>query len=307
MNKHILILIGLIVVSVGLFFYDGSNSSSVSFDVDMFQIEDTSSLKSLIIERFGKKIEIQNPDGWLLNERYAVDPSLIKVTKAIMSQVSIIRPVSRLNFDEIKTDLLTKGAKVTLGTKTGVKSFYAGGNATKSVGYFANENLTDIYVVGIPGYENYLSGIFELTLNQWRDRMLFASNWRSIQNLRIKYSNAENLDIYFDKKFLAVNSVNLLDTAVFMDYLSQYEQFMLNDYLDEGEFPRYDSLSKVEPFATLTLDDIDASRSRNLKIYPLIPKERFYLLKDDSDQMIVVDKGRMEKLMKKGSYFSVNK
>lgn len=305
LNKHIAVLVGLVLVSLGLFFLGNQKGSQASFDTVLFQVKDTAGLKHIHVERKGSVLDIAKGESWALDNGDKVDLSLIRVTKAIMSQVQVVRPVSKLSFDEIKNDLKTKGSKVTITTDEGDLAFIAGGNANKSVCYFADSDLSEIYVVAIPGYQNYLSGIFELTRNQWRDRLLFDSNWRSIQNLNIDYATGDQLEIYFDKKMLAVRGVSHLDTAAFMSYLGQYQQFLLNDYLDEGQYPRYDSLASQEPLATLTIKDLDVDLSRTLRVYPLISNEKFYLLKDEKEQMIVLDKQRVEQLLQKPKYFAV--
>jgi len=141
-------------------------------------------------------------------------------------------------------------------------------------------------------------------LNQWRERVLFASTWRTIQSLKIEYvDGSEGLDVYFDKKMLAVKGVNQLDTTKFMGYLGQYDGFILNDYLDKGEFPKYDSLSTTPPFAKLFLKDIDRNKSIELRVFPLLPNEKFHLMLDQNDQMIVIDEIRTEKLLKNPTHF----
>ena len=45
------------------------------------------------------------------------------------------------------------------------------------------------------------------------------------------------------------------------------------------------------------MKDINEARSVNLKVYPLLTNEKFYLLKNEEDEMMVIDSKRMEGLL----------
>lgn len=308
MSKNLklgLVLIALILVSIALFFVE-NKSISRSFDQDVFTIVDTASIEGIRIDKQGVDIRRTN-DGksWLLNDSLAIDPSLIDILFVIMSQVQVQRPVSTLNLEEIKRDLIDKGKKVVfnLGDKT--LTLYTGGNASKTKSYFANEDLNEVFIVEIPGYNNYLSGIFELTKGQWRSRRLFNSNWRSLQVLEIDYEVGDDLNIRFKDRFFEVEGVSQPDSTLLADYINQFENFKLNDYLEAGNHSRYDSLLSTKEIALLRIQDIDVSKNKTFKVYPIIRGENFYLLVDAQEQMIVIDQKRVERILKRPQDFLV--
>ncbi|MEP2023511.1 MAG: hypothetical protein ABJH98_05575 [Reichenbachiella sp.] len=299
-KKLSFVFVGLLMVSI-LLLWVGKKERVVSVDKNLFAIADTTQISGIKIEFGNENISIQRgANEWLINEQYKADPQLIYLSQRILNAVQTQRPISKSNLDGIKKELLESGKKVTVELSDGdSKTFYAGGNSAKTTAYFGNEDLTKIYTVAIPGYQSYLSGIFELSLNQWRDRVLFASSWRTIQHLTVDYTDPmlNDLNIYFDNQFLAVNGVNDMDTTSLMTYLQPLEFFQLNDYLNPGTFPRYDSLLNVEPIAKMSLDDINVTNNRQLKVYPKIDGERFYLLTNAASEMMVVDAERMQRLM----------
>lgn len=307
-KKLSFVLIGLLFISLILYWYE-LQEKAPSIDKGMFAIADTTQVIGITIESKNKTVAIQRQENkWLLNDEYGVDPGLIYLSMRILNAVQTQRPVSRSNFDALKNELKSSARKVSIALNGGQsKSFYAGGNAAKTTAYFASDDWSEIYLVTIPGYKSYLSGIFELSPNQWRDRMLFASSWRTIQRLQIDYvdGTTSDLNIFYDKQFLAVEHIAELDTAVLMNYLQPLEFFQVNDYLDQGSFSKYDSLLSVEPLANLSLEDIDAVKNKRLIVYPKIPGERFYLVTDQSQQMIVVDQQRMENLLAEPSLFEI--
>lgn len=308
-KKLSFVFVGLAVVSL-LLMWMGKKERIVHVDKDLFAIADTTQISGLTIGSKDQVIDIERKESnWQINDRYKADPQLIYLAQRILNAVQTQRPVGKSNFETIKNHLVESGIKVQVYFSDGdQRVFYAGGNTAKTTAYFANEGLTKIYTVAIPGYKSYLSGIFELSLNQWRDRVLFESDWRTIQQLEINYAdeNLTDLRIAFEDKFLAVAGVNSLDTAALMEYLHPLEFFQLNDYLTPGSFPRYDSLKDSAPIATLEVRDIDADNNRSLKVYPKILGERFYLVTDAAGEMIVVDEGRMENLLAQPQQFQTN-
>ncbi|WP_422359425.1 hypothetical protein [Reichenbachiella sp.] len=305
-KKLSFVFVGLLVISL-LLMWAGKKDRAVSIDKSLFAVADTTSMTGIVIQSDSHEISIQRKaKDWRINDEYKADPQLIYLSQRILNAVQTQRPVSKSNFASIKDELEEKGKLVAVLLSTGEeRRFYAGGNAAKTTAYFGNEDLSNIYTVAIPGYKSYLSGIFELSLNQWRDRVLFASSWRTIQELTIDYSSPElkDLNIYFENQFLAVNGIQALDTAALINYLQPLEFFQLNDYLSAGAFPRYDSLMGVNPIAQITLKDINQENNRELKVYPKIDGERFYLLTNQAKEMMVVDEGRMQRLLVQSNQF----
>jgi hypothetical protein len=305
MNKNTklsVILAGLILVSVFISL-TGKEDNRQSFDPQMFTVMDTSMIESVVISS-NKINEITRGNGiWRLNNNFNADLNMIEVMKSILSQVKVKRTVAKLNQVDIIKDLKQTGKKVTVNYSDGsASSFVAGGNSSKKDSYYMLDDKA--YLVEIPGYNNYISGIFELTENQWRDRVLFSTTWRSLQSLNIDYPDGEeDLDVFFDEKFLAVKGVSKLDTTLLMDYIGQYQYFQINDFLEKGKYKKYDSLFQTEHMAVITINDIDRSKNRKLQVYPLMKGESFYLLTDEKQEMMVIDSKRMDNLLSKKTHF----
>lgn len=300
--KLTIILVVLVSISI-LIGLTGKKENRQSFDPLMFTITDTTTIQTVLITSKSTNEIKRNNGRWRLNDKFDADLSTVEVLKSILSQVKIKRPVAKMSKENIVADLLRTGKKVSIIYSDGSEfSFIAGGNASKKDSYYLFDE--EAYLVEIPGYNNYISGIFELTENQWRDRVLFSSSWRSLQSLDIDYTQGEeNLNIFFDQKFLAVKGVDKLDTTSLMDYMNQFQYFQINDFLDKGRYQKYDSLSKTEPLAQLSVRDIDKSKNKELQIFPLMKGESFYLLTDEKDEMMVIDSKRMDNILFKKDQF----
>lgn len=306
-TKLFIILILFIAISATIALID-INSKKKNFEPDIFRVLDIDSIQSVAIK--GKGIDNlieRNGDQWRLNNKYDTDTSRIKILNTILSLVIVKRPVAKLNNADILNDLEQMGKKVTVKLKNGSQiSFISGGNASKTTSYYTNPSGKQAYIVEISGYNNYISGIFELTENQWRDRMLFSTSWRTLKNLQIAYQNQPDLQIAFEDKFLKVKDIHKMDTTALLNYLQQFEYFQINDYLILGNYPKYDSLLRTNPFANMTISDIDSNKNKQLSVFPKMKGEQFYLLTDESKQMMVVDQKRMESLLVSKQQFKMN-
>ncbi len=297
-----IILVGLVAFSLFIALSE-KQTHKASFDTGMFAVADTAGVVAVEIKGATTNRLEKKGNSWEINDTHVVDPNTIKVLQTILAQVSVKRPVARLNNDAIVQELRNEGHKVTLFFSDGSeRQFWAGGDAAKKNAFFADDERA--YVVAIPGYNNYISGIFELTASQWRDRLLFASTWRTLQSLTIDYEEQKNdLTIAFEDDFLKVQGVNKLDTTALMDYVQQYAYFQINDYLPRGKYPRYEALTGKSPKATISLRDIDETKNKTLTVYPLLKGESFYLVTDQAGEMMVIDARRMENLLVKKDQF----
>ncbi|MFY0650611.1 MAG: hypothetical protein JXQ96_01195 [Cyclobacteriaceae bacterium] len=298
------VILGVLILVSILLALTGGKDNRRSFDSNLFTVADTASVVGISIKTLDKSMKIERgASGWRVNEQYKADPSLVKVMQSILSRVRIKRPVSKLNMEDVVVDLQNNGRAVSIDfDDNSTLTFFAGGSSSKKLSTYSDGDKA--YVVEIPGYDNYISGIFELSENQWRDRLLFSSTWRSLQSLDIDYaSGQEDVSIYFDKKFLAVSGVEKLDTAALMSYVEQYQYFQINDFLDKGTYPRYDSLLLTQPLAKIDIKDIDLSKNGVIEVYPKIPGEQFYLTSNEAREMMVIDAQRMNKLLSKKDQF----
>ena len=87
---------------------------------------------------------------------------MIEVLFATLQQAEPKRPVSPSIRDSVRQDLRQRGVRVSL-FSSGVKEvgFYAGGNMKKTQAFFSHEQKDETpYVITIPGYRVYVSGIF---------------------------------------------------------------------------------------------------------------------------------------------------
>ncbi|MFY0599080.1 MAG: hypothetical protein JXR03_05380 [Cyclobacteriaceae bacterium] len=285
-KNKLLFILALILLSVNvIFFFLPERKSQISFDENMFAVQDTSLIREISLKgEVSDVILTRSEDGWELNGRYAVDQGLRRLLFSILGKVKVKRPVADASVDGVTVDL-------------DGKKFLVSGNATKTKTFFTIDGQS--FEVEIPGYRDYLGGIFELHMDQWRDRLVYNGSWRTIQKLDVNYlaNDIDDFQIAFSDRFFEIEGIDRIDSTLVVDYLNQFQYFQTNERISHGRFERYDSLSLTDPLAILTLESINYSTPERFFIYPAIANERFHLMKNSADELMIFDRNRVNNIL----------
>ncbi len=308
-NVTLSILLGiLILISVLLGVTNNTRRSTIS-DSDLFAVNDTSLINKIIIE--GKDIQnslVRHNGMWTINQRHPADPYIIQVFLIVCNQVEISRGVAKVQREEIIKSLKNEGYLVTLYHDNDViKTYYAGGNANKTISYMMEANARTPFIVNLPGRDTYLSGIYEISENDWRDRMVFSSSWRTLQELKMSYPGHPEYDftITSDMNFPEVTGIQQPDTARLIDFLDRFMYFQTDKYLSGSESKKYDSLSNTSPEALLTIKDAMDSRSGIIEFFPVLKGDNVMLGRKDSTQLMLFEFRRIKDIfIKKEDFIS---
>jgi len=278
--------------------FGGDKKSIPGFRVDLFSVSDTANIQSIVINDGEIEILRNAQNSWKVNNKYGLDPSLRTVLLAVLNQVTIRRSVSRIQREEIAT-ALKSSTRIIVTTGDNNISFYAGGNSARTQSYFMLEDSDQPYFVEIPGYRNYISGIFELSELQWRDRRLFNTHWRSLQSLKVSYPGNEGNDvhIYFEDEFFKIEGIEKMDTTALMTYLEPFEYFEANEFIAKGFSSSYDSLSKTKPLAVIELNEINRDKNQRLNVFPKLQDDNYVLTSNKDGELSLIDFGRVIQLL----------
>ena len=305
-NKNItlLVILGLLsATSIILGITEVSTTNTLS-NKKFFSIQDTSKIDQIIIgpaETAQENIRLDKVDGtWMLNKKMKAEQNIVKILLSILKDAEVTRDVPISQQKEMSEYIQGNGFFVEIfGEGKVVNSFYAGGNKNKTVSYMMDARAEKVSVVSIPGYQSYVAGIFEIPLNDWRDRLILSTNWRTLQNLNIKYTEYPeyNLSIKFNNNFLYVEGIQALDTAKMMNFIEAYHSIQADRFLEKGQNEHYDSLLKTPATVTLSIDDINPDNSKRIYFYPLLQNDPMMLayVKED-EQMILFEAQRIQKL-----------
>lgn len=268
-KKNIRLLISLcvlIIITAALIII--FNQEDGTIDKTVFRVADLNSVDKVVLERDSVKIElILDASGrWRANGELA-DPAMVDVLFATLQQAEPKRRISDKLSDSLTTQLHGQGVHVSLfQSNERVSNFYAGGNASKTQAYFAKGDAREVYVMVIPGYRVYTSGIFELDAPGWKDKYVFGFNWQNFKELKVSFaaSPADNFEVTMDR--LPVMTGVQADTAKLNTFLDKVSLLTVDQYLTTDQASGYDSARSI-PATEIQVSDL-SGKTYSLALYP---------------------------------------
>lgn len=268
-NKRLAILFCALTSMTVIVYYLSVNAGHVEVDKNLFRNYDLKAINQVVLESRKGRVELKfNGAKWEVNNQFDADPTMIEVLFATLQQAVPKRPLASSIQDSISNALRQNGVKVSVIAAGKTEStFYAGGNEEKTQAYFCTENgERKSYLVTIPGYRVYVSGIFELPEKDWKNKYVFGFNWRNFQKLETSFPQkpSGNFQIALHENYFSVQGLTAVDTAKLNDYLDDVSLLTVDEYIDHPTFA--DSLSKPSPVMVITINDI-GQRVYTLELY----------------------------------------
>ncbi len=305
-NRNLFISLLVLAVITGVYVGFSKRDRS-GVDSKTFKVEDLTTISEVMLER-GEQKTTMNFDGvrWNVNGELA-DRNLIDVLFATLQQAQPVRPVANTLLDSVSRELKSSAVRVTLRSEEkSVLTFLAGGNSRKSESYFQKEGEEAVYVMVIPGYRVYVSGIFELNMEGWKDRHVFQLNWRNFQGLQATFpqSPTDDFKVGFIENYFSIESMSAVDTTKLNDYLDAVSLLTVDEYLDDQETGA--QLKGTTAFLTIMVSDIGGN-SYTLEVYNTGPiSGKVYGLINQS-QLAYFDRKQLEGILKPRDSFVPNR
>lgn len=301
-----ILLAVLLVVTLGVYLISNV-SNDVVVDKGLFKLEDFSTIDKVILSKSEEKIELTF-DGarWKVNDQLA-DRSMIDVLFATLQQVEPKRLVAESLKDSIGLMLRNGGVHVQLFEGNNLqKEFMAGGNQRKTQAYFKNPTDDDSYVMVIPGYRVYASGIFELDENGWKDRYVFNFNWRNFKSLKALFpaDSKNDFEVSMGESYFEVKDMVAVDTTKLNDFLDAISLLEVDQYIKPADVVGYDSLLKTNPQLEIEVNDI-SGKSYFLSIYDLQDQPQALGIIQTTNPAYI-DKRKIKGLLKERAWFRKN-
>ena len=193
MGKTILYLAILLLLGFGIYYFIFSNPGSpYSGSEAGFTIKDTASIgKIFIAGADGESVLLERNDStWLVNKKYKVLPSTLKMLLTTFTQQGTLYPVTKNAVDNVIKNLSTDGIKVEVYDRAGKKMrvFYVGGASVNNTGTnMLMDGASTPYVVQVPGFVGYITPRYTTRLSDWRDRTIFNIAPEEIKSVSMQY------------------------------------------------------------------------------------------------------------------------
>lgn len=292
MRKSNSILIGVIGVLLAanlVLSFSKNRGTSVGYDEAQFALTDTSAVSSITIG----EIDLRKKDRWFIAD-FPADPAFVDHLLNVMSRVRIKKPVGNA---EGGTSVKVNGELL----------FDFSSNATKTKTIFSKDDSA--YEMEIPGFTDYVGGIFELNEDQWRDRLVFNGSWRTIQRISVDYqkTNDADFEIRFKDQFFEIEGVDQVDTTAVMNFLNQFQYFQANERISPGRISSADSIVTTTPLAVLRIEDINYQEPLELRFFPSAQDQAYHLVLDQNGEMVAIDPPRTARILKSKSEFVYQK
>ncbi|HEY3402630.1 MAG TPA: DUF4340 domain-containing protein [Ohtaekwangia sp.] len=275
-NKQLLILF-LVLTGITVGFYGWTvKRDHKEVDLNVFRNFDLKSVDQVLLKSDSGEVDLRL-DGvqWKVNQTYLADRDMIDVLFATLEKSEPKRPLSGPQRDSIGHLVEENGIHVTaLSNGEVVLDIFCGGNAQKTQAYFKKAGDEEVYLMNIPGYRVYVSGIFELPQSGWRDKYVFGFNWRNFKSLEAQFEDTrKNFMVQMDDSYFGIAGLEAVDTTRLNDYLDAVSLLTVDDYLQDSS--RLAGLKSQRPLLNLIVKDI-ANREYSLQIYSDQQKGNFF-------------------------------
>jgi hypothetical protein len=304
-RQYLLSLVVIIAVTIAYAWYRSVEKTPL--DVNHFQISDWKAVDRVTLTRGNQTIELRY-DGtrWRVGDEPA-DRDMIDVLFAALQQARPARPVAKNQRDSIA--YLLKGDGVQVSVYTGGQQqlqFYAGGNNRKTQAYFLKAGEEQPYVMTIPGYRVYVSGILELDRGGWKDKYAMTLNWRNFTRLTAVFpaSPAASFTVQQSGTYFIVEGLAATDTTRLNDYLDAVSLLTVSSYSDDPVVT--DSLKGIDPEVIITAYDV-GNRSYSLALYPKAARSTGIPGIINDRQLAFFSREKLVPVLYQRTYFDVKK
>lgn len=271
-------------------------------DENVFQVDDLGTVSKVELVSHRDTVMLAFVGGqWRVNDQYNADGNMIRVLFATIQQARPKRAVANLRQDSIFRYLAESGVKVSLYAGEELrKQFYVGGNPAKTQALFADPTAEEVYVMTIPGYTVYVSGILELPEGGWRDKFVFGFNWRNFKSLEAEFPGkpAENFTASIINNYLSIKGLEEPDTAKLNTFLDDLSLLTVEEYIIVPKLT--DSLQNIKPQIEFRVTDI-GNRTYRLRLYEPTSNEALGLIQES--QVAIFDARKIQRLLKPKSFF----
>lgn len=277
-------------------------TGSLQVEEDLFTIADTASIQRIELQQAGgERVQLLERQGrrWQLNETQQADGQLMRLLLSVLHNVQVRRPVAASQQEAVRQALQQEGTRVRVYDEQGLRQdFYAGGVEAQQLSYFMQDG--EVYLMELPGYVNYISGIFELNQQNLRNKTLYSANHFNLQSVEVTYpaQPEENLRIDFDGSKLAVAGVAQPDSIQLLSYLDLFNGLQAVGFVNAQKYPELDSLLRQQPEAHIAVSTVQHPKGKQLTLYPAVLENRYRLaLLPEEEQAVLLDERLAQQLL----------
>lgn len=289
--RLLIILLVLVAVSIALTFISGQPDNTIE-NPRIFAIDQNTVISDVSLGRADDRLDFNYTNQkWMVNGEFEMDIRMRDTFFGILSSLEVRRPVASSRNDSIANWLKSNGVEVKVSyLDEPVVEYTIGGDEESRITY-AMDDENQCYVVRIPGYQNYIAGIFTVPELDWKSRILFNTNWLSLAGLTWDYTDPGKNDIEFtpgDPLFTIENLENI-DSTRAMNYLEELIFLEADRLITADEAEQYES----NVFLTCTLNDRQLG-AQVVKFHEPVEGRSFTLIEINDDSYGLIRNQRIQ-------------
>lgn len=302
-NKKRLVWLAVLTAATFFVIWWIQPENRMDIDPNVFQVEELTAINRVDLVSDTSSVSLAFDGGsWRLNDEYKADADMVRVLFATLQQARPKRTVAEFQRDSIFGQLVRSGVRVSLFEGEQLQEqFYVGGNSARTQAFFADPVSEEVYVMNIPGYRVYVSGIFELGVAGWRDKFIFGFNWRNFKSLAARFPErpSQNFTVSMDRDYFGIRGLPEADTARLNTFLDNVSLLTADAFIAERGLA--DSLKKETPVMEIAVTDI-GNRIYELALFDPGSRATVHGLVQGS-QPVVFDTRKIDEIVKPKSFF----
>ncbi len=304
-SKYLAVSLSLLILVSATLFFLTHKEERADIDPAYFAVTNTEQIDHVQLVSPKDTVDlIFDGSRWTVNGQWEADMQMIKVLMATLRQAAPHRPVAAVLTDSITKQLLLQGTRVMLSEGGQPRmSFFAGGNSDNTESWFLKEGDDQPYIMIIPGYRVYVSGILQLNAGGWRNKRIFDFNWRNFKSLTANYTNEpkEGFSVEMRQRYFGIRELVMSDTTKLNDYLDAVSLLMATRFIEPRDAAALSAM-RQGPVAHIEIKDI-ADRTYTLDLFLPGDKSAEVFGRMTGGQLVTIDRDAVSSIARRRAYF----
>lgn len=311
-NTKILLSIALILsVLAYISLNKGNKKDTIESEDAQFAVADSGSVDKIELITQSGTVSLLNANGtWSVDNAYKADVNKLAQLCTFIYKVQATKPVYKELENKINRQIRTKGIKINayVGNELVRQYTVALDSANAYTAYGKIGNVGNLYTLEIPGGEIKLAKLFDNQPILWKDKTVFNSLSRNINRVKIAFSATpkDGFELVSGLTKFEVVGMPKSDSVKIKSFLELFKNVEVKSYITENQANIRDSLLKIAPSFSISLEDRMATKSNSIKIF-YQPKQNgeIYGLLGSSDELVSIRPMIFEYILQKRSFFEV--
>jgi Domain of unknown function (DUF4340) len=313
-NQRTLLLVGILVLlGVGTWWLTRRAShagSTLDTSATAFSVADTAAVdKIFIASRNGQTHTLKRVarSYWRLDDRYDVQPIIIRTLLETLSRVRVKSPVPRAARNGVIRSLAATGIKVEVYQRGElVKTFYVGNSTSDQLGtYMILADSEQPFVTHIPGFDGFLTTRFVVKPRDWRTNPVFGTPLPNLESIEVVAAGQpeRTFTVRRQGSGFQVDGLPQADSLLVRRFAQQFWRVYGQNFLDSTDRRQADTLTHKAPHYVITVRSKGQIERVRLWEPKRLPNIMFAITDRDSAETMVVQTYVFNRLLANRSDF----